>query len=273
MGAIQAKSSLAVVSEEPAPTQLQVFAPGISSDSGFPACAAEVAVGGWQTVELALPAVSGTWQIQPVDRPAIVELREISVYARDGGVVWAANTLPELQALPIAGSLTVLPGQGSCLFFNFGRRPAWKLPLTGLAAAAVLKVVLYVHEDLKAASEALTALYVDFDTMAAQVRTGFADQNKILREFQRQAEAATAERDRTLLQQEEQVKLVQLAEDRNAELQAQQRALEAELSALRAEYEKAQQFILSWEQSRSWRMTRPLRSAFVLAQRFRKNFD
>ncbi len=272
MQAIQAKPSVFYMKEEPSRTQLQVFASGLAEDPDSPASVADIGVGDWQRVELALPAVSGELQIRPAHRPCVIEVSELSIYSREGGIVWAAKTLSELQALPVTGSFTVLPGRDGCLFFNFGSDPAWTLPSLDEPAAA-LKIVLCIRKDLAAVSEAITASYAEVEMMAAQVRTWSADRNKTLREFQRQAEAAAADRDLALLKRDEQAQLIQLAKEQNAQLQAQKDALESELVALRAEHENARGTLLAWKESRSWRITRPLRSASFLAQRWRKNLD
>ena len=267
MQAIQTKPSVAVVNEDSPRAQLQVFAPGLSDHI------ADIPVGEWQTVEFSLPAISGTLQIRPVDCPAVIEAREISVHSRDGKTVWAAQTLPELQALPMAGPLTILPGKGCCLFFSFGSDPIWALPsLSEPGDAVALRIVLCVHKDFKAVSEAITAAYAEVHLMTAQVRTAFADSNKILRESQRQMEAFATDRDRVLLERQEQVKLIQSANHRNAELQARNDALGSELNALRVEYQNLRQTLSFLEQSRSWRITRPLRSAAMMAQKLKKNF-
>jgi hypothetical protein len=186
--------------------------------------------------------------------------------------MWAARTLPELQNLSTAGPLILLPGRGSCLFFNFGFDPVWVLPrLDEAAAAATLQVVLSVHKDFGAVSEAITTAYADVEVMTAQVRTASAERNRILRDFQRQAEAVVADRDRALRKSDELAGLVQLESQRNAELQSRKDALEFELQALRTKQETLRQTLESWEQSRSWRITRPLRSASGLAQKLRKN--
>ncbi len=272
MQAIQAKLSVSDIQEEPSRIQLQVCASDLAENSDSPASIADIGVGDWQMVELALPAVSRTLQIRPARRPCVIEIREISIYSREGGTIWAAKTLPELQALPVTGSFIVLPARDCCLFFNFGFDPAWVLPSLDEPAAA-LKIVLCIRKDFAAVSAAMTASYAEVEMMAAQVRTWSANRNKTLREFQRQAERAAADRDLALLKRDEQLQLVQLAKEQNAQLQVQKDALESELVALRVEHAKMRDTLLAWNGSRSWRITRPLRSASVLAQRLRKNFD
>lgn len=237
---------------------------------------ADAPAGDWQTVDLPLPSTSGTLRIQPVSRPAVIELREISLRSEEGGILWAARTLPELQAVPVDGSLAVLPSHSSsCLFFSFGFDPAWLLPpLDQSKVSTNLKIVFCIHKDLGAVSGALVAIYTQMDLMTAQVRTASTERNRIVREFQRQVQAAVEERDRTLNQWKEQADLLQrkLQAGRDA-LESELQALRAEREVLRAEREVLQQTILAWEQSRSWRLTRPLRSAAGFAQKLRKSFD
>ena len=236
----------------------------------------DIPSGDWQAVELSLPAGSGALCVQPVNRPAVIELREVFFRSEEGEILWAARTLPELQALPLQGSFIVLPSSdSSCLFFSFGSDPAWLFPPLGdLARTAVLKIVICIHTDLKAVSGAMAKAYSEVDLMTAQVRTASTERNLVLREFQRQVQAVAEKRDRTLSQWKEQAGLVQ------RELQAQRDALQSELQELqaerelwRAEREVLQQTLLAWEQSRSWRLTRPLRSAASFTQKLRKSFD
>jgi hypothetical protein len=235
---------------------------------------ADLLRGQWQTVELLIPSAAGALRVQLADHPAVIELREISIHSEDGDVVWAARTLPELQEVPVAGSLIVLPRHDSCLFFNFGSDPVWVLPLPDETAFPVtVKALLLVHKDFEVVAEAIAAVYAEMDLMTAQVRTASAERNQTVRDLlwkleEQAASIQLGNQQRDALELEAQTLRSEQArwERRSAELQAQRDALEFEAQTLR-------QTLLAWEQSRSWRLTRPLRSAAGLAQKLRKNFD
>jgi hypothetical protein len=259
--AVQSQQSAAFSNEGSLRTRLQVFAPGHDGGSHPLLLTADVPIGSWQTAELFLPAhAPGPLQIRPVDRPAVIEVREISVHGHDDGIIWSAKTLPELQALDTAGSLGVLPRKDCCLLFNFGSDPMWVLPsFRDEPGAVVLRIVLCVHKDFAAVAQAIADAYAEIYLVAAEVRSASGERIKTLRESQRQVEAAAAERDHVRLQWQEQLE--------------QNSILESELTTLRAEQEKLRQNLLLMERSRSWRITRPLRSASVWAQRLKKNLD
>jgi len=256
--AVQAKRS-DTVGEGIGPTQLQLVAPYPTNGSGFPASFAEIHIGSWQTVELRLPAgvTAGKLEVCPVNRPAVIEVSEISIHSGAGEILWMAKTVPDLQRVQTAGTISLLPVKDRCLFFSFGSEPLWVLsPLEERNSSARLRIVLYIHTDFEAVSETINTAHAQIYLMAAQVRSAFADRNRTLREFKRRVEEA----------EQEQVRCVAEAQEENDKLVLQ-------LEELQADHEKLRQQLLHMEGSRSWRMTRALRSASTLARKFRKNLD
>lgn len=270
--------------EENAHIHLKVFGSDSSGDPPFTFCAAVIPVGCWQTVELPIPSVAAQHcaQICPVDRPAVIEVSEISILSDDGGVLWAATTLPDLQTLQTAGSISLLPGKGRCLFFSFKNDPLWLLPPIDTPGNSLrLKIVLCVHKDFGAVLGALEAAYAEFYEMAAQVRTAAADRNQVVREYKRKAEAIAEDLDAALRKMEEQTKAAEAASQRVAQLETQNNTLveqnntvieqnntvSSELDALRAEHRLVLQTLSEMEGSLSWRITAPLRSALAFVRR------
>jgi len=271
--AVQAKEINAVADEEDSRAHVRLFAPDLRVGADCSALTVDIAIGNWQTVEwrISAGALSGTLQIRPSDRPAVIEVREISIYSDLLSVIWTAKTAADLQALQTKGSLSPLPGNDRCLFFSFGADPLWLLlSLPAVDMPVSVKVVLRIHKDLEAVSQAVAAAHTDLYRMAAEVRSASADRNKTLREYNRRTQAALEDRDSALLKLKEQVKLTQFAKGREAELQEEKYALELQLKTLRADHEALRQRFLFWEKSRAWRMTRPLRSAAILAQKLKK---
>lgn len=234
-------------------------------------------------MELHLPAgtVTEELQIRPTDRPAVIEVSELSLRSDTAGILWMARTVPDLQRVQTMGSLSLLPGKGRCLFFSFGEDPLWVLPALEEPSVSVsLRAVLCIYKDFEAVSDAIAASHAQIYLMAAQVRSAFADRSRTLREFQRRTET---ERGIALHQldkvQEQNTALEsQLREVRQQllqleEVQKQNAALESQLNQLHTHHEEVRQQLLQLEGSRSWRMTRPLRSASTWAHRFRKKLD
>ncbi|MBV9035410.1 MAG: hypothetical protein JO182_13055 [Acidobacteriaceae bacterium] len=233
-------------------------------------------IGSWQTAELHLPAGAAAEElkIRPVDRPAVIEVSELSLRSDAAGILWMAKTVPDLQRVRTMGTLSLLPGKDRCLFFSFGADPLWVLPALKEPSIPVsLRAVLCIYEEFEAVTNAIATAHAQIYMMAAQVRSAFADRNRTLREFQRRTEA------------ERGIALDNLhkVQEQNAALESQCEELRQRLlhlegvqeqnAALESQCEELRQRLLHLEGSRSWRMTRPLRSASTWAQRFRKNLD
>lgn len=242
-----------------------------------------IKIGSWQTVELRLPAGAATEElkIRPVDRPAVIEVSELSLRSDAAGILWMAKTVPDLQRVRTIGTLSLLPGKDCCLFFSFGVDPLWVLPaLEEPNTPASLRAVLCIHKSFEAVSNAIATAHAQVYLMAAQVRSAFADRNRTLREFQRmtEAERGIALHNLSKVQEQNTALECQLKKFRQQLLylegvQEQNAALESQLQQMQARHEELRQQLLHLEGSRSWRMTRPLRSASIWAQRFRKNLD
>lgn len=249
-----------------------------SNVSGISVLAADLHTENWQVVEMRLPADAAMEgpEIRPVDRPAVIEVREISLHSDTEGVLWMAQTVPDLQRVRTVGTLRLLPGKDRCLFFNFGVDPLWVLPpLKESNTPVMLKAVLRIHADFETVSNAVDTAHAQIYLMAAQVRSASADRNRILREFRRRTGAAEAESAALALQLEagqgSALRKIQEQALRIAEAQAQNDSLASQLKELQAHHEKLLQQILHMEGSRSWRVTRPLRSASTLARKLKKS--
>jgi hypothetical protein len=241
----QAKSIKDIGDEDTSRIQLQVFAAGFSGDPALPLWTATIPKGNWQTVELVMPlgAAQHKVQIRPVNRPAVIEVSEISVSTDDGKAVWTVNTLPDLQALQTAGSISLLPGKGRCLFFSFKDDPLWLLPPVDTPGPSLrLKIVLCIHKDFEAVFGAFETSYAEFYKLAAEVRTASADRNQALRDYKRRAEAIAEDLDVALRKVEEQTKATEVVsqqanqlEEQKSFLEEQKNGLLSELDALRTE--------------------------------------
>ena len=215
---------------------------------------------------------AGRLRLDPADRPCIVELGAISISSKESStLLWSATKPSALRRLELSGTAMALPDENKCLLLSYGHDPQIILPMleNGNTALRVeISLKLDVGADaMKLAVDALQAacLAAEAQTVAAEAQTAAAEAQTAAAEAQTAAaEAQTAAAQslaanlRIELHAAQAERMLVAAE--LARVASQKNELRRELASVRRSLELEQKIRWGMEHSRSWRITKPMRS-------------
>ncbi len=196
----------------------------------------------WENLSFILPPGTGPGplRIDPVDCPAVIEISNISLVNNENNtVIWAAADTVSLGNIQLKGATSFKQDEGvyTLLSYNSDSQLILQIPKTNCTKMR-LDISLRVHRTLTAAAGALDA------TTQALTKVVRAE-NEGRREIRMLQQLVDSANDRL---REETLKTAGL------------RDIKRELNNMRDALQAERDIRTQMEQSRSWRITRPLRS-------------
>lgn len=239
------------ISARNAVTQVQVFPFGPDRYYSEGASAIQsIELEQWHTVifDFSDGIGSGPLRIDPADCPCVIELGKISLTSQpSGNVLWNAADMTGLQSLVCSGSSVILPNDDKYLIFSHGIDPQLILPFIEHDGAVRVTISLRVTAALDAVSEALntnqirTTADLEIAGLRAELKNTQAERMLAAAELSQViAERNEARRELRRVEQVVETSRIHIAKEASAR-----------------ELERATR--IAMEQSRSWRITRPMR--------------
>jgi len=246
-------------------TQVQVFTFGPDGYSEGRSFTQSVDAGDWRKLIFELPQAigAGRLRVDPADCSCVIELDAISITSKESGtLLWTATAPNALRCLELSGTLMLLPRDDKCLLLSYGDDPQIILPvIEDESTALVVEVSLKLDvgaDAMRPAVETLQSARLVAELQAANLR----------------AELHAAQAERMLVAAE----LARVASEKN-ELRRELRRSEQtysraqeELASVRGSLDLEQKLRSGMENSRSWQITKPMRS-FMFALRGKRETE
>src|SRR5271157_424301 len=213
---------------------------------------------------------AGRLRVDPASCPCVVELGAISIVSKESGTsLWGVKNPSALLQLELAGTLMALPRVDKCLLLSYGDDPQIILPVIEDDGGALV-VEISLKLDVGASAMDLAVNTLQAARLAAESQAATA--NSLATSLRAELHAAQAER---MLVAAELARVASEKNELRRELQrtgqAYSRALE-ELASVRGSLELEQKIRWGMEHSRSWEITKPMRS-FMFALRGKRETE
>ena len=242
------------------PPQAKVYVCGAGGYSERISSAQPINTGEQKTLAFEFPQGidAGRLRVAPAGCPCIVELSAISIASKESGArLWSALTPSALRQLEVAGPLMVLPSEDKCLLLSYGDDPEIILPVIDEGSTAVLVEIsmrLEVGADaVKFAVDTFQAACLAAESQAAAAKSQAASLQIELHAAQTERMLAAADLAMVTSEKNE------LRYEAKKSEQTYSRAMK-ELASVRDSLELEKKIRWDMEHSRSWRMTKPMRS-------------
>ena len=272
--------TLAVSAQAPGPTgsglisqtQVQVFTFGPAGYSEDRSSTQIVDTGEWRKVIFEFPQGIGTGRLRvdPAGCSCVVELSAISIASKESGtLLWSATVPYALRQLELSGTLMPLPQEDKCLLLSYGDDPQVILPVIedeSMALIVEISLKLDVGADaIDIAVETLQAARLAAESQTATAKSLAANLRAELHAAQAERMLVAAELARVASEKNE------LRRELKRSEQAYSHAIK-ELTSVRSSLELEQKIRSGMEHSRSWEITKPMRS-FMFALRGKRETE